>query len=107
MARYGKDLINLYEELMNGAEYGYLGDVLNSAAFPGCKKYFAEVLYMYRSNLDGKQYFQWRYFGSSANKATKKDLSWILENIFNMTAKQFVAYYITRDEAKTLPKVSA
>ena len=107
MARYDKYFDELYADLMNGAEYGYLGDVLNPAAFPGCKKYFAEVLYMYQSSLDGKQYFQWRYFGSSANKATKKDLSWILENIFNMTAKQFVSYYITRDEAKAMPKVSA
>ena len=27
-------------------------------------------------------YFHWRYFGQSANKATKKELQWIFETIF-------------------------
>lgn len=40
----------------------------------------------------------WDYYGSSANKNTLQDLEWILENIFNMTADEFIKKYMSKTE---------
>ena len=34
--------------------------------------------------------FRWTYYGSSANKATKAQLAWIIKNIFGMTYSEFI-----------------
>ena len=39
--------------------------------------YYSGIVYSYKS------FFCWRYYGSSANKQTKKALKWILQNIFD------------------------
>lgn len=47
-----------------------------------------------------KQYIRWRNYGSSANKNTKKDLKWILTEIFKITPEEFLAKYKTYAEYK-------
>lgn len=110
MTRYSKDLRNLYDELMNGHEYGEVCRVLNDAAFPGYKYYFSPVLYLFYSENTreyGKAYFRTINYGSTAFPATLSGLNSALSIMFNKTAREFIAYYITRDEAKEMPLVSA
>ena len=40
-----------------------------------------------------KKLFCWRNYGSSANKATKAKLRWILKVIFKMTPEEFIQTY--------------
>ena len=43
----------------------------------------------------GKKYIRWRHYGYSANKNTKKDLKWILSEIFKMPPEEFMQKYTT------------
>ena len=72
----------IYENLQKGNEYGYF-DGLND------KKYFNTVLLKHWC----KNIFVWRHFGSSANKATKQELEWIIEVIFKMKPQEFLQKY--------------
>ena len=45
------------------------------------------------------RFIYWRHYGSSANKNKLESLAWILENIFNMTAEEFLSKYTTRSAA--------
>lgn len=47
-----------------------------------------------------KKLFRWSHFGRSANKATKKDLAWLLSDIFECSAADFLKKYIRSDESK-------
>lgn len=91
---YGKALNRIYSNLQNGETYGHIAYYRQD--YPekdlAGKEYFSFNL--------GKHYckplFCWTHYGSSANKATKKDLLWIITQIFGLTPEQFEQSYITR-----------
>ena len=95
---YNSTLRTIYNNLMNGEQYGYLPTFRND--YPerdlAGKQYFSIVLYKHSF----KPYFCWTHFGSSANQATLKDLLWLITVIFNCTPDEFVKRYITRSEAR-------
>ena len=55
---------------------------------------FWQVMSVGTSN-SGKTIIRWTHYGSSANKCTRKDLAWILKEIFGMTSAEFLAEYMT------------
>lgn len=57
--------------------------------------YFGTALFL---SADRK-YIHWQHFGSSANKATLKDLLWIITVIFETTPSGFLREYIRCDES--------
>ena len=75
-------LDEIYDNLKSGYRYG---KVRKDMRYP----YFENNLYHFESR-NGKELFGWNHFGSSAEKATKKDLKWILETIFGQSAKEFI-----------------
>ncbi len=79
-------MINIiYNNLMGGKRYGY---VVKNVRFP----YFQTVLCKHWC----KPYFCWTHCGSSANKATKEELQWLIETIFGMTPEEFSNKYECR-----------
>ena len=75
-------LDEIYNNLLKGRVYGYQVD---NVRYP----YFSVTLsYDSIHNL-----FRWRHYGSSANKATKEELTWIIEKIFDMFPEQFAKTY--------------
>lgn len=84
----------IYNNLMDGKFYGY---VLTNVRFP----VFTTVLHKHWC----KPYFCWTHYGSSANKANKKELAWLIENIFCMTPEEFVEKYECRTYEETLKEV--
>lgn len=84
----------IYNSLMKGTKYGKFSywDYYNNKPllYPG----FDMVIYKDPvHNL-----FHWSHYGSSANKATKKDLKWIITTIFKTTPEKFLLEYITNIE---------
>ena len=79
----------IYNNLKDGKIYA---TYLDNVRFHG---YWYNLTYDHVKNL-----FLWRNFGSSANKATKKDLAWIIETIFKCSAEEFMQRYecVTREE---------
>lgn len=75
----------LYDELMRGTAFGYANIGLRYPTFN-------TVLCKGRT-IQTQNLFVWRHYGESANKATKKDLRFILEKIFGMTATDFLRRY--------------
>ena len=73
----------IYKNLMENKYYGY---VVTNVRFP----------YFHLSLYKGKKFFYWNHYGSSANKATKKNLKWIIEVIFKMTPEEFINHYECR-----------
>ena len=67
----------IYINLKKGKRYGYM---VRNVRYP----YFHTDL-MY----DG-QYWCWHNYGSSANRATKKELKWIIETIYKMSPVEFI-----------------
>lgn len=55
---------------------------------------FDAKLYLFTSRVTGKNLIGWRNYGSSANKNTLKDLKWIINTIFDTTAKEFINEFI-------------
>ena len=80
---------DIYENLMNGGVYGYQ---VNYVRYP----YFCYVLNLGTCGWTGRKLFYWHHAGSSANRATKKELKWILGNIFEMTPDEFCEKYECR-----------
>ena len=39
-------------------------------------------------------YIYWRYFGSSANRATARDMEFVVTRIFRMSFDQFIRHYV-------------
>lgn len=74
-------LNQIFNEINNGKVFGYM---MNNVKYP----FFNPVLYLTNGGFIG-----WTNFGSSANKNTIKDLEWILDNIFCMTADEFLSTY--------------
>lgn len=87
-------LDTIYNNLMQGKQYGY---VLRNVRFP----VFTTVLFHHWC----KPYFCWTHYGSSANKATREELAWIIETIFQMTPEEFAATYECRTHKETLKEV--
>ena len=90
-----KQALNIiYNNLKNGTQYGkfsYWNYYYNSPLpFP----YFNIVLYKHYC----KNIFCWQHFGSSANKATKEQLAWIIKNIFKTSPEKFLLEYTTKEE---------
>lgn len=88
-------LNRIFDNLQNGAVYGHdritWRDDYPEKAIAG-KPMFTTALY--KDSV--KPLFHWRHYGSSANKATKKDLLWVITQIFDLTPEQFEQKYITR-----------
>ena len=88
-------LNRIFDNLMNGAVYGHdritWRDDFPDEAIAG-KASFTTALYKH----DIKPIFCWRHYGESANKATKKDLLWIIESIFDTSPEMFEKQYLTR-----------
>lgn len=77
----------IFENLQQGYHYGYF---MTNARFP----MFSTVMCL---SPDGK-YIRWQHFGSSANSATKNDLQWIIETIFNLSPETFEKNYLMKME---------
>lgn len=72
----------IYSNLKNGMIYA---SWLDNVRYP---------TYYYVVSYDMvKKLFCWRNYGSSANKATKKDLLWIITVIFKMCPVDFIEKY--------------
>ena len=88
-------LNRIYNNLKNGAVYGH-DRITWRCDYPdesiAGKPMFTTALY--KDCI--KPIFHWRNYGSSANSATKKDLLWIIETIFNETPETFEQKYMTR-----------
>lgn len=92
--KYSDALNRIHHNLMNGEQYGYLfplRDDYPDERLAG-KDWFWKVL----EKHDRKNLICWTHYGSSANKATKADLHWIITVIFDMTPEQFEQKYTTR-----------
>ena len=89
-----KTIDDIYNNLMEGKHYGY---VVKNVRFP----YFHTVLFKHWC----KPYFFWNHAGSSANKANKEELAWLIENIFRMTTEEFINKYECRSYEETLKAV--
>ena len=88
-------LNEIYTNLQKGERYGYFV-VWN---------YYDNEMYRYPYfNVSlyktGHGYFGYQNYGSSATKATKKDLEWILTTIFEETPKEFLITHITETQLK-------
>ena len=82
-------LDRIYDNLKRGMIYA---SFLSNVHFP---------CYWYVIQYDSiKKLFRWRHAGSSANKATKHDLEWIITEIFNLTPCQFENKYfcVTKEQ---------
>ena len=88
-------LTRIFDNLTAGAVYGHdrlsWRDDYPEKAIAG-KPMFTTALY----KDSFKPLFHWHNYGSSANKATMKDLLWIITQIFDCTPEQFERRYITR-----------
>lgn len=49
-----------------------------------------------------EKYWRWQNYGSSANRANKKELKWVIETIFKMKPIEFLEEYQCRDELNRL-----
>lgn len=96
--KYSQSMNRIYNNLMAGAVYGYVSTW--RADYPdkalAGKERFQTALYKHAC----KPLFCWQHYGSSANRATKSDLAFILHKLFNMSAPQFEKRFITREEFK-------
>ena len=91
-------LESLYNALMNGEQYGTLDYWNYYENKPLQYAGFYTVLY----KDPAKNIFHWANYGSSANKATLKDLQWILETIFHTNAHEFTQKFMTMTEYNRL-----
>ena len=87
-------LTAIYNAFNNGVQYGKFKywDYYNNRPFSN--PYFHIMLCKHWC----KNIFCWENFGSSANKATKKDLAWIIKEIFKTTPEKFLIEYMTNTE---------
>lgn len=83
-------LMLIYDKLIAGESFGLIGKHRLGGT------YFWDVLYYDRN------YIQWRYYGSGANKASLENLKWILSNIFELSPEEFLYKYTTHNEWKRI-----
>ena len=81
----------IYKHLKAGHKFGKW---IDNVRYP----YFEVNLVM---SLDGK-YWRWQKYGSSANRANKKELKWVIETVFNMKPVVFLEEYQCRDKFNRL-----
>ena len=82
-----KAIDKIYSNLKNGMIYA---SYMDNVRFPG---------YWYVLSYDRiKNLFHYRNYGSSAIKATKKDLVWLLDTIFEMEPETFIEKYHCVDQ---------
>lgn len=93
MAKYNPELNQIFYSLKNGQKYGCF---IYNVRFP----YYHTVL----SYDPIKKLFFWTHYGSSANKATKYDLNWIVREIFGLTPKEFLLKYQTLTDYNQMKK---
>lgn len=85
----------IFDKLQAGEQFGSF-EYFNF--YDHCKlryPYFHAVLYKTFNGFIG-----WNLAGSSAIKNSKKELIWLLDKIFNMTAIEFLETYITEKHLK-------
>lgn len=75
----------IYSNLQQGYQYG---DYLHNVRFPMFSPCLSVSLY--------GDYICWRHFGESANRNTKKDLHWIITEIFRTTPEEFEKGHLLR-----------
>lgn len=85
---------HMYDGLMRGYKYVLKSTLrYNWEAFnEGRLRYFTPGSSDYivlGDEKDGTPIFMWGHYGSSANKATKNDLEWLLETIFKCESDDF------------------
>ena len=91
-------LHQINQKLKNGEIFGQ--DVFKWANGTGPRfPYFHAVLY-YGTGRNGKKLFFWTHYGSSANRATLRELRFIIYTIFETTPSQFQKDYITKSESR-------
>ena len=88
-----KEKLNeIYNNLQKGKVYGeYIQNRLTNK-----RDLFWSTLYIVLGN-NGQKYICWRNYGSSCNKNTKKDLQWVLTNIFQMKPSEFLCKYVIEE----------
>lgn len=91
---YSGELKTLYNRLQQGETFGTFRYWNYYDNKPMTYPMFDTVL----SKHYCKNLFCWTHYGSSANKATMKDLHWIITTIFQTTAKEFMRQYMTKTE---------
>ena len=87
-----QDQINfgrIYDALMDGHSFNEETPILNQVIKPPL---WHAVLWGIRSWSD-RPLIGWCHYGSSANRATKKELRWILNHIFEMRPTEFIKKY--------------
>ena len=82
-----KALEFIYQELNGGRIFA---EHVTNVKYP----YLWDVLYLTPHN-----YIGWTYYGSSTVPNTINNLAWVLKNIFDMSAEEFLQRYVsaTRD----------
>lgn len=87
-------LNRIFDSLMAGEVYGSISrwrDDYPDPALAGREMFWAVLC---KDRI--KPLFCWRNYGSSANKATKKDLLWLIVEIFGTSPDGFERKYITK-----------
>lgn len=80
---YGKALREIYDNLNAGYFYG------DWRRYPSGERYFRMMLW----TSDDDKYIYWENYGRSAHRNKISELKWIIENIFDTTAEQFLEDY--------------
>jgi hypothetical protein len=94
-----KKLEEIYDNLQAGIAYGE--DMTKEGHSWVKYPYFDTVLHLIaNSPHTTEEVIGWRHYGSSANKNTKEDLKWVLDNIFKMTPTEFLQKYIKNTDSK-------
>ena len=91
---YSNELKTVYNRLMAGETFGKIDYWNYYENKPFRYVNFHTVLMKHPE----KNLFCWSCFGSSANKATLKDLKWLFENILHTTPRDFLNTHITLTE---------
>lgn len=84
-------LNTIHAALLSGEQFGTVHCFRDDHP-DGPRPYFSPELY----KVPLKPFFGWTHYGSSANKATKAELNWIIRQIFNTTPAEFLNRYTTR-----------
>jgi len=84
----------IFKELKRGEQFGNIMEHRLGGTF------FWTVLSM---SPDG-MYIRWTDYGSSANKATLKELKWILSEIFKTTPEEFLLKHSRYSDWKQIDK---
>lgn len=87
---YTKEFNTIFSALNDGKRFGYFYAPSNPAL---TEPLFWEVLSRGYGYYNGKPYFFYNHYGSSATKVTKADLYWIIHTIFKMSDREFLEKY--------------